>query len=379
MMANKFPRFSSIGTPRLVGLIVAFFVFLTLTSMTKPAQTYISRHRVPHPTAPERDAIFEAASNRTLGLDSIFFINLPHRHDRFDAMALQSHVADIQYVDSPAVDGSTLTNQGMPPIRNDLLPGEKGCFRAHANVWQHMVKNKVPIALILESDAGFDVKLRPIMGRLNRAFRTLLKKDHPTVAFDENNTDDPWFSQSNTWDMLSVGQCLDSRPSDGSFIIYNDPDATKEGFTTKEKSVLEIEPSLPRDHKRVVYRANSSICTSGYILTLSGAARLLMRTSLYIDAAVDLMISWLIESGDLRAYNQRDPVIHQWVYVDGIGKSKSSSDIHGGDDRPDTGTPEGWERLTKNKTPYKDRYENEFNDFALTNAWNHIFGKKNEL
>ncbi|TLS25898.1 hypothetical protein PpBr36_06883 [Pyricularia pennisetigena] len=360
----------------LLGASSSFLILVMFNSMTSSTHTYLPSRYHSRPSRPttNAEAMFEAASNRTLGLDSIFFLNLPHRHDRFDAIAIQSHIADIQITHLPAVDGSTINDQGMPPLeKGDMLASEKGCWRAHANVWRRMLENKIPAVLVLESDAGFDANLRPIMGRLNRAFRELLRKDNPGGAFDDANTHDPWLSRSGAWDYLSVGHCHDSRPQDGSYVVYTDPDSSSKGF-----DVDDIEPSLPREHKRVVYRAKTAICTAGYLVSLSGAAKLLVRTSMNLDGPVDTIISQMTEAGHLKTYSQRQMITPPWSYIQGVGKGNSNSDIHDGD-KVEHATAEGWERLRNEKTAFEvqARYSMaQLNDFALGRAWYHVFGEE---
>lgn len=77
-----------------------------------------------------------AAGNRTLGFHSIKFINIPSRFDRRDAAVLQAYLAGIDVEEHPAVKPSQIADVGMPPTSAPtfLKPGEKGCWRAHANV-----------------------------------------------------------------------------------------------------------------------------------------------------------------------------------------------------------------------------------------------------
>ncbi|KAH9436018.1 hypothetical protein MCOR02_004928 [Pyricularia oryzae] len=96
--------------------------------MTTPTATNLrpQQHSPLPRSASKTDGIFEAASNRTFGLDSMFVINISHRDDRIDAMAIQFHIADIQVTRFAAVDASTLTNHGMPPVqKTDFRPSEK--------------------------------------------------------------------------------------------------------------------------------------------------------------------------------------------------------------------------------------------------------------
>lgn len=78
------------------------------------------------------------AGDRKLGFSSIKFINMPKRFDRADAATLQAYLSGLDLEYHPAVEPSDIDihDVGMPPSSNQgaLKPGEKGCWRAHANV-----------------------------------------------------------------------------------------------------------------------------------------------------------------------------------------------------------------------------------------------------
>ena len=86
-------------------------------------------------TAGMEDSMFNAG-NSTLGFHKIFYINMRARHDREDAMALQSYISGVETTDYPAVEADLIDPVGMPPTHRPsiLKVGEKGCWRAHANV-----------------------------------------------------------------------------------------------------------------------------------------------------------------------------------------------------------------------------------------------------
>lgn len=403
MLTEQVSNISRYGTRRLLSLLAAAsvcFILVTYWSIPKPHkdailatvtgkasqlghQAPIPAHQqpataaVPPPPPPptkKHASVWEAASNRTLGLDSLVFLNLPHRHDRYDAMAIQAHISDIKITRFAAVDAKELRDVGMPPTEKPtrLNLGEKGCWRAHANVWQHMLENQIPALLVLESDAGWDVNIRSIMGRLNGGFRELLKKDNPDTVFEED-PDDPWLARSGAWDMLSIGHCVDSRAEDGSHVVYDDPDAPNLGVTMKGIDT-------PLVHKRAVYRAHSIVCTTGYLVSLQGAARLLVRTTWNLEEPVDLIIAMMTASGELKTYSQQQVIVAQWAYIPGIGKDGDNSDIHGSEDKKDA-TTEGWERAKKNRASVEinEMYlykEARFRDFALGRAWYHTIGDK---
>ncbi|TLD11122.1 hypothetical protein PgNI_05293 [Pyricularia grisea] len=404
-MVEKVPVLSLLGNRKFICLVLAAISLasLTITYMTIPsphrdsmiaaikdkASRMKSQEPLPSPQHPPASSvvsvtttnsgIFDAASNRTLGAEKIAFINLPHRHDRFDAMAIQSHLSGIKVTNFPAVDVSQLRGNGLPPTENPtrLKDTEKGCWRAHANVWQHMLEQQIPAVLVLESDAGFDVNIRPIMGRLNGAFRELLRKENPRADFDEDPSD-PWLATTGTWDMLSIGHCADGRNDDGKYVVYDDPDAPHNNWKYPPLNWV-------LNGQRIVYRANQVVCTTGYLISLSGAARLLVRSSWNLEEPVDIIIAQMARANELRAYAQQQVLVAQWQYKDGL-KSGGNSDIHDGGDKDDKKTPEEEEKIKKaweesKKThvsvEVKGGYKHsEFNDFALGRAWNHIIGDR---
>ncbi|EHA45850.1 hypothetical protein MGG_03081 [Pyricularia oryzae 70-15] len=386
MFTDKSPNISLRGNKRLLCAVgAASLCFLLITYLSIPtahkdavlsaisSKASLTRRPTARPSSNKKHgSVLEAASNRTLGLDSIVFLNLPHRHDRYDAMAIQAHLSGIEVTRFPAVAAADVQNdQGMPPTQKPgkLKDGEKGCWRAHANVWQHMLEKQIPAVLVLESDAGWDVNLRPIMGRLNGGFRRLLQMDNPDVAFADD-PDDPWLARSGVWDLLSLGHCIDT--SRGNFVVYDDPHAPSSDFTWGP-----VEE--PLNQKRVVFRAKSIVCTTGYLVSLTGAARLLVRSSFNLDDPVDVMMAIMTEVGQLRTYAQQQRILAQWEYIDGIGKSGSNSDIKGNASHVD-GTEEGWDhaRALMSTVQVKQKWFKDvhFRDFALGRAWQNVFGDK---
>jgi GR25 family glycosyltransferase involved in LPS biosynthesis len=80
----------------------------------------------------------------TLGVSFEFF-------DAFDGLALPS--------DAPAYDADAwLKNNGTP-----MTPGELGCAMSHRAIYERMVTDNIPEALILEDDVVIDPALVPIL------------------------------------------------------------------------------------------------------------------------------------------------------------------------------------------------------------------------
>jgi hypothetical protein len=78
----------------------------------------------------------DQAGNSTLGFHAIYYVNMKARYDREDAMALQAYISGLDIKDYPAVEADMIDPVGMPPTHRPgkLKTGEKGCWRAHANV-----------------------------------------------------------------------------------------------------------------------------------------------------------------------------------------------------------------------------------------------------
>lgn len=78
----------------------------------------------------------DSAGNSTLGFDTIYFINMATRYDRLDAASLQAYLSGIDIKLSSGVSADMMHDVGMPPTHTPGLlgDGQKGCWRAHANV-----------------------------------------------------------------------------------------------------------------------------------------------------------------------------------------------------------------------------------------------------
>lgn len=172
-----------------------------------------------------------------------------------------------------------------------------------------MLLKRSPAVLILESDAVWNTQIRRIMGNLNRPFLDLLRADNP----DSNivaSRDDPWAARSGLWDVIGVGQCGDHWRDDTAFRLYDDKFAARGSRDWFGHDLA---------GKRVVYRANGMVCTTGYIVSLKGAAKLLVRTAMNLNEPIDLIMNNMIKTRNLVGYNvQRQPVA-QWVYSSGLG------------------------------------------------------------
>lgn len=102
--------------------------------------------------------------------DNVFVISLPRRPSRLKHALFELWGAGVSATIVDAVDGDAILCQedvsghgvhalpGYDGHKNhgiSLTTGEVGCFMSHFTIWQHMVENDIPSAMILEDDFDF--------------------------------------------------------------------------------------------------------------------------------------------------------------------------------------------------------------------------------
>ncbi|KAK2601757.1 hypothetical protein QQS21_004641 [Conoideocrella luteorostrata] len=331
----------------------------------------------------------EAAGNSTLGFSSIQFVNLRNRFDRLDAVTLQAYLSGLDIIEVPGVEAKDIQNVGMPPTHRPsvLRDGEKGCWRAHANIWSQMLRNKSRAVLIIESDAAWDINVRDIMSNLNVHFARFLDQLDSKPIHDggwnrdatqtstahplQSDHDDPWHSRH--WDMLSLGQCFESTVNSNYSLVYPDKHVPegKDYFGMK------------LGHSRVVRLSGGIVCTTAYAVSRTGAAKLLLRSAVDLDNPVDLLMRRMTLAGDLIVYSVMPTVFAQWEYVNNIGMKErgANSDIHNGKSDGDVNM-DGWADVKKTGSVWHGKEGHPdiaFENMALEKAWNLIMPKAAEL
>ena len=96
----------------------------------------------------------------------IYVISLTHATERRASISKRLTAAGVTYKIIDAVDGAKFdTNTIADRLRQDkfrakydraMSPGEIGCFLSHYDLWQRMVTEQTPFALVLEDDAEWD-------------------------------------------------------------------------------------------------------------------------------------------------------------------------------------------------------------------------------
>jgi len=219
-------------------------------------------------------ATLKALRNTTLGFQQVFLLNLPSRTDKLDAFSVASSLTDFNFSLLPGIDGSTVPDKALPATWNDgpLRNNQVGCWRAHLNVAQTIVRQRLSSAMIFEDDADWDVNYREQLVTFAMGSQMILGSPAPKTL------DSPY---GDGWDLLWLGHCGSSPMAgdDRRFIIENDPTVTPRD----NRFVLAPAPAEMESHDnttRIMYRAGLGICAYNYALSLRGAQKLLYYLSM---------------------------------------------------------------------------------------------------
>ncbi|KAK5046158.1 hypothetical protein LTR84_008615 [Exophiala bonariae] len=231
--------------------------------------------------------------NSTLGFQEIFVVNLPERTDKRDAMAVQASLTNITFKISPGVRGDTISEKAKPYGMEKLRPAEVGAWRAHLNVLQKIVEDRISTTLILEDDADWDVSIKAQMTEFARGTRWLMNHTGPSRS--------PY---GDSWDILWVGHCsAHSHHSDTRrWVIRKDPTVPppdKRNYVLKPYDLGYWEGAPLFDTQtRLVYKAGYGFCFAGWAVSLRGAEKMLHRMSMLpYELAVDLGVAEMCGRG----------------------------------------------------------------------------------
>ena len=88
----------------------------------------------------------------------VYVISLARAADRRAGIIDRLTVAGMKYEIVDAVDGETLdlNSFGDRLVNRSMTKGAIGCFLSHYNLWQRMIAEQIPTAIVLEDDALWD-------------------------------------------------------------------------------------------------------------------------------------------------------------------------------------------------------------------------------
>lgn len=225
----------------------------------------------------------QAIHNSTLGFGDIYFLNMPGRTDKLDALRLITSVTNISYTVVPGVDGKDIPHVAWPGFYKESETSRMGLWRAHMNAAASIIDNNLSSGLIMEDDADWDVNLK------NQLTQFALGSRH---IINASTSSEPLSPYGDGWDMLWLGHCGQGAPPTPlvRFFIVNDTTIPPAG---RRWSLWNPEESLTYDllnnhTARVIYRPKDGVCAYAYALSYSGAQKMLYHLSYsHFDGAFD--------------------------------------------------------------------------------------------
>ena len=154
-----------------------------------------------------------------------------------------------------------------------------GAWRAHLNVAQLIVRERVSTALVFEDDADWDVDLRVQLKHFAQGSRYITSSwSTPGILKGKANGEhsSPY---GDDWDLLWLGHCgVNAHSSDPrQFIISNDRTVPSPQKRVNYQTVPDM--SAHGNSTRIAFRASSGVCLYAYALSYRGAQKMLLTQS----------------------------------------------------------------------------------------------------
>ena len=230
----------------------------------------------------------------------IFLINLDARPDRLHYVAQQLQALQLPFTRWRAVAGNSLTQAEQAIFNREKfflefkkypVPGEIGCAMSHRGIWQQMVQQQLPYALILEDDIHINSKLAAFLAD---------KTHYQDFDFLNLSANEPYAVAATAQQALIAAGSL-VRPR-----IWQSRALWKQLEWRRRWRIFRLH--VLGDGHIACECDPAPALGSGYILSLKGAAALL-KTSETMFYPVDL--TWRYSGGMLRQAFLAEPLITQ--------------------------------------------------------------------
>ena len=201
------------------------------------------------------------------------------------------HGVLIQNKTLPTLDGIPVKESA----RNNIL----GTWRAHLNVAQRMVRERISTAIAFEDDSDWDVSLRTQLEQFAEGSRYITSAWSEPGDSKSNDHADPHSPYGDDWDLLWLGHCgVSIHPADQRhYIISNDPTVPSPKKRVNYQDVPDM--SGYSNSTRIVHRVSSGCCLYSYALSYRGAQKMLqVQSSLTKFYPIDIGIRVMCRDRD---------------------------------------------------------------------------------
>ncbi|KAL9099742.1 MAG: hypothetical protein Q9163_004808 [Psora crenata] len=250
--------------------------------------------------------ILDPISNSTLGFQKVFGLALPERQDRIRPLVEAANATDVSLTLLNAVRDAEIAPDSRPQgwTEENHRAGELGCLVSHLRTWNKMITHNINSALILESDADWDLRLKKIMHALPPAIDAIV--DFPFVPPDPSlisitttaltasassspSSTDPY--SSNTWDIIWLGHCGSNHQ--GWSRIYSWRDSSVPPAELEFTFDLGLEPDQRPRGTRSLFLFARTTCSTAYAISLRGARKLAASFTADVNENLDIQLSHL--------------------------------------------------------------------------------------
>ncbi len=171
------------------------------------------------------------------------------------------------------------TRLTFAPTQNFVQdPGATGCWRAHLNVMQEMVRDNIQSALVFEDDADWDVAVKYQALQAARATRFITEQP------EEGQSLSPY---GDGWDIIWFGHCAaqTDKENDRRFVVTEDPTVlppwSRSEFVKPDMSLWEEDSDDYLNlQTRIYFRSSWNSCTAAYAISLRGAEKVVFTESM---------------------------------------------------------------------------------------------------
>lgn len=270
--------------------------------------------------------------NSTLGFEKIFAIGFTSRGDRRDTLTVGSSLTDIDITRADAVSFGDMAQKSIyekwatnPKFNSSGIHALIASQRAHLNVLDHIIENRLSTALVLEDDVDWDYHIKDQVEAIATAFRGLQR--NATRLADHNS---PY---GNSWDVLWLGHCR-AGPQEHEEIIYaisNDLTVPPVSKRHSKWTNFHIPDVAVQNDTRVAFKVQRGTCTFGYAVTRQGAQKIVTGLSFAgnaqpFDSAMNDLFRGAIKP-TIQAYAVYPPIFSSHRFAGPIAKDSDISDF----------------------------------------------------
>ena len=254
---------------RVYGHIILPTQFYTLAHAIRYFTDFSQENLVDFPPVPYSDYVTQPPAREpdTLGVDKIFVINLERRPERRERMRAALKLLNLRYELFSAIDGRQLNESYLEELNVTMLTGwrdpwgsrtitygEIGCFLSHYFIWEKVVAGEMDSVIVLEDDIrflpGFRMRFSEMVDEVKR------------LSLD--------------WDLIYLGR----------------------------KRLVRNGEALVSGTSHLVHPAYT-YWTVGYMLSLSGAEKLVSQQPLRKIMAVDEYLPVMFDKHPRRDWSER--------------------------------------------------------------------------